>query len=372
MRLNHGTPESNEKNPKRHLFGPPAEPRASTETVSPTPSKTTNLNDDMENVNRATSSYSPSVGRTTRRKLAMQTESIPSKQFENTPLSLHGSVNPAVRPSLVVKLKIRKPSGTMNVETRRKHKSPSSDAITKDDTAMKEGAVSQGTSYVRTYELRREIRSTTLITRPWQGDSAADGAHNDTPESPQPRRNSVTRPRRGAIAYPVKLPEARLRTPTSESKDDIFSGPPETLSKPGPSLPETKIPVLEASTPLQVTSASTFAPYPPMSPRSVSPFIRGAQIALENLLLDHHSDPLASLIDLVEELDDTRPIVNDWEHVTVMKGGSWIYQVMRDVWEEAASETDDEDEEIDVECILVKVAEWVEREMERLRGSEQV
>ena len=62
MRLNHGTPESNEKNPKRHLFGPPAEPRAS---------KTTNLNDDMANVNRATSSYSPSVGRTTRRKLAM-------------------------------------------------------------------------------------------------------------------------------------------------------------------------------------------------------------------------------------------------------------------------------------------------------------
>ena len=66
-----------------------------------------------------------------------QTESIPSKQFENTPPSLHGSVNPAVRPSLVVKLKIRKPSGTINVETRRKHKSPSSDAITKDDTAMK-------------------------------------------------------------------------------------------------------------------------------------------------------------------------------------------------------------------------------------------
>jgi hypothetical protein len=109
----------------------------------------------------------------------------------------------------------------------------------------------------------------------------------------------------------------------------------------------------------------------------VSPFTRGAQIALENLLSDHQSDPLASLIDLVEELDDTRPIVNDWEHVTVMKGGSWIYQVMRDVWEEAASETDDEDDEmkdedIDIEDILVKVAKWVEREMERLRGSEQV
>ncbi|CAN9201074.1 unnamed protein product [Alternaria sp. RS040] len=71
MRLNHGTPESNGKNPKRQLFGPPTEPRASTEMVSPTPSKTTNLDDDIENVNRATSSYSPSVGRTTRRKLVM-------------------------------------------------------------------------------------------------------------------------------------------------------------------------------------------------------------------------------------------------------------------------------------------------------------
>lgn len=109
-----------------------------------------------------------------------QTESIPSKQFKSTPPSLHGSVNPAVRPSLVVKLNIRRPSGTMNVETRRKHKSPSSDAITKDDTAMKEGAVSQGTSYVRTHEWRRETRSTAPITRRRQGDLAADGAHNDT------------------------------------------------------------------------------------------------------------------------------------------------------------------------------------------------
>ncbi|CAI9628063.1 hypothetical protein GT037_002452 [Alternaria burnsii] len=157
----------------------------------------------------------------------------------------------------------------------------------------------------------------------------------------------------------------------------MFSNPPVTLSKTGPLLPDTKIPILKPPKPLQVTSASTFAPYPPMSPRSVSPFTRGAQIALENLLSDHQSDPLASLIDLVEELDDTRPIVNDWEHITVMKGGSWIYQVMRDVWEGTANETDDEDdemkdEEIDIECILVKVAECVEREMEGLRGSEQV
>lgn len=242
---------------------------------------------------------------------------------------------------------------------------------------MKKGAVSQRTSYVRTHELRREIRSTTPITRRRQGDLAADGAHNDTPESSQLRTNSAARLRRGAIAYPVKLSEARLRTPTSESGDDMFSDPPVTLSKPGPLLPDTKIPILKPPTPLQVISASTFAPYPPMSHRSVSPFTRGAQIALENLLSDHQSDPLASLIDLVEEMDDTRPIVSDWEHVTVMKGGSWVYQVMRDVWKEAASETDDEDdemkdEEIDVECILVKVAEWVEREMERLRGSEQV
>jgi hypothetical protein len=82
------------------------------------------------------------------------------------------------------------------------------------------------------------------------------------------------------------------------------------------------------------------------------------------------------LIDLVEELDDTRPIVNDWEHVTVMKGGSWIYQVMRDVWEGKEYEGDEgdeepRDEELDIEDVVGKIGGWVDREIVRLGSSGQ-
>jgi hypothetical protein len=107
-----------------------------------------------------------------------------------------------------------------------------------------------------------------------------------------------------------------------------------------------------------------------MSPRALSPFTRGARIALENILDDHRIEPLASLIDLVEELDDTRPLVNDREHVTVMKGGSWIYQVMRDVCDEIEGEDEEEEEEMeanmDIEDVVDKVGVWVGEERERL------
>ena len=82
---------------------------------------------------------------------------------------------------------------------------------------------------------------------------------------------------------------------------------------------------------------------------------------------------MTSLIDLIEELDDTRPIVNDWEHVTVMKGGCWVYQVMRDVWEEVVDESDEEEMEVDVniEEVVGRVGGWVDREVGRLGGIEE-
>ena len=175
------------------------------------------------------------------------------------------------------------------------------------------------------------------------------------------RQHATTRQRRRAV--PVL--EAHLDGPTRKP-----------LSQPLPLSPNTNTPISKPSTPLRPASTSTFAPYPLMSPRSVSPFTRGARIALENILADHQSDRLVSLIDLVEELDDTRPIVNDWEHATVMKGGSWIYQVMRDVWEETAEETDEEDgemsdEDINIEAVVEKVGGWVDREMGRLGGGQE-
>lgn len=176
------------------------------------------------------------------------------------------------------------------------------------------------------------------------------------------------------IRQHATLRQRRRAVPTLKAHLDAPTRKP--LSQPLPSSPNTNTPISKPSTPLGPASTSTFAPYPLMSTRSVSPFTRGARIALENILADHQSDPLVSLIDLIEELDDTRPIVNDWEHATVMKGGSWVYQVMRDVWEENAGEIDEEDgeisdEDINIEAVVEKVGGWVDREMGRLGSGQE-
>ncbi|KAL1798829.1 hypothetical protein ACET3X_002866 [Alternaria dauci] len=382
-RLNHSTPDSTEKNPRRHLFGLPAEWREPSETASPTPSKPANAKNDKKKANRATSPYSPTAGRMTRRKLDVHNESKLSEQSARTSPSLHEGVSPASRNSLIVKLKTRTPSATMEMERHGKHKSPRGHATTQNETGSKVEASGQEGHYVRTHEQKRATRSTTRMTRQWQGDEAATETHNDDPESPQPKKISVASSRRRVTTSPVELPETPPDALTSaydndgndDNDDDISPNPPKTPINPPPSSPNTNIPSSNPSPSPRITSSTpTFALYPPMSPRSLSPFTRGAQIALENLLADHHSNPLASLIDLVDALDDTRPIVNDWEHVTVMKGGRWIYQVMRDVWEEAegngvGDEDVDEDGDVDFEDVLGKVGEWVGREMERLSGS---
>jgi hypothetical protein len=59
-----------------------------------------------------------------------------------------------------------------------------------------------------------------------------------------------------------------------------------------------------------------------------------------------------------------------------MKGGSWVYQVMRDVWEENAGEIDEEDgeisdEDINIEAVVEKVGGWVDREMGRLGSGQE-
>jgi len=56
-----------------------------------------------------------------------------------------------------------------------------------------------------------------------------------------------------------------------------------------------------------------------------------------------------------------------------MKGGCWVYQVMRDVWEEVVDESDEEEMEVDVniEEVVGRVGGWVDREVGRLGGIEE-
>ncbi|KAG9194821.1 hypothetical protein G6011_04856 [Alternaria panax] len=387
-RLNHITPDSGEKDPKRHLFGPLGEWRDLSETASPTPSKAGRAANDTKEVNAATSSssssHSPASRRATRAKHAMQAENIPGRQpFQRRP-SMHDSASPASRHGLIAKLKIGRPSVTTEkvppetpgVDMRGKRKATRTRATMSQGETGAEEAADQKARTVEPHEQERQMRSSTRVTRQRPDGLAAIKAHSDAPKTPQLDKGRTTRHRQGAVASAIQLPEARQDAPTSTSEDDNPLDLPRTCSKPLPLSPHTSTPVAEPSNTLHVESTPGFAPYPPMSPRSLSPFTRGARIALENILADHQSDPLVDLIDLVEELDDTRPIVNDWEHVTVMKGGSWIYQVMRDVWEEAAGEVDDNDDEvreedIDIEDVLEKVGEWVGKEMKRLGDGQE-
>jgi hypothetical protein len=71
IRLHDGTPSSNEKNPKRHLFGSLAKSRDLSEMASPTPSKPARRNNDVRKVDAATSSHSLVPGRVTRRQLTI-------------------------------------------------------------------------------------------------------------------------------------------------------------------------------------------------------------------------------------------------------------------------------------------------------------
>jgi hypothetical protein len=106
----------------------------------------------------------------------------------------------------------------------------------------------------------------------------------------------------------------------------------------------------------------TFTPFPPdLTHRALTPFHRGANIALENILADHAISPTDTLLELVEDLDSDRPIVKDWEHVTVLKGGCWVYEILRGVWEDKGTC-------VDVEVVVGKLEKWVESEMERLGG----
>ncbi|KAI4710051.1 hypothetical protein J4E89_005283 [Alternaria sp. Ai002NY15] len=462
MRLTHGTPNSDAKNPKRHLFGLNSELGDTSATLSPTPSSPTAKSRKLQN----TVAASPSLR--TRSRLSEQAESKSSKPPAYLPSSVSDSTTATDPPSLIVKLKTRKPSAPNPVHVsgpnhhpkRRRPPKPykSAEVVDSDDDGeeMKEEApaksiketkratrkaTGKSTSKLKTlvFGRREEVavdgdkdadvgmadpepisrNGTTRETRqtrsgmttrgkqptniskakqdarkPKQPTPSVKKMREKAPVAPQPKRNTTTRPRRGAMSSPFELfepPPAETAMPAEEHvfsdtwsdtavvpnspSPPLIADPPDSRPKSPSSPSKTDTPsVASPTTPSKTPLApQTFAPFPPLTPRDLTPFTRGARIALENILSDHQSEPLTSLIDLIEELDDTRPIVNDWEHVTVMKGGCWVYQVMRDVWEEVVDESDEEEMEVDVniEEVVGRVEGWVDREVGRLGGIEE-
>ncbi|KAI4952681.1 hypothetical protein J4E91_003153 [Alternaria rosae] len=460
MCLNHGTPDSEAKNPKRHLFGPSSELADASATLSTTPSSPTAKSKTLQNT-VAASSLSRAHSR-----LSVQAKIAPSKPPAYLPSSTNDSINPAEPPSLVVKLKIHKASAPNPVHVSRPNYHPkgrrprklkgefkSAEVVDSDneDEVMKEEVPTKSTKEIKRVTRKTTSKTTSKIKtlvfgrkeeEAVNGDKNADvemanpetsprngttretrqtrsgmttrgkqptntsKAKQDTkkpkspmqpdtkvpkkvPGPPKPKQNATRRPRRGAMSSPFELfeplaPEtatpAQEDAPSDPSSDSAVipnsSSPPLIATSPGPrskspsSPSKNETPSIASPTIPTTLTPQTFAPFPPLSPRALTPFTRGARIALENILSDHQSEPLTSLIDIIEELDDTRPIINDWDHVTVMKGGCWVYQVMRDVWEEVVDEDDEEEMEVDVniEEVVGRIGGWVDREVGRLDG----
>ncbi|KAI4913473.1 hypothetical protein J4E90_005190 [Alternaria incomplexa] len=475
MRLTHGTPNSDAKNPKRHLFGLNSELGDTSATLSPTPSSPTAKSGKLQNTVAA--SLHPRASS----RLSRQTENTPSKPSADLPSPTPDNVNPTNLPSLIVKLKTRRPSAPNPVqipipnfhpkrgrprnpegksrgkskgkyksaefvdsddegeemendaptdiiapETMRKTRKAAAKPATKATSKLKilvfgrkeetvgsdkdadvEMADPEPISRNGTTREPRQTRSgmTTRGKQPTNISKAQQDARKPKPPTPsvkkmrekapvapRPKRNTTTRPRRGAMSSPFELFEPPPAETAMPAEENVFSdtwsetavvpnspSPPLIADSPdsrpvSPSSPsKNDTPSITSPTTPTAVAPQTFAPFPPLTPRDLTPFTRGARIALENILSDHQTEPLTSLIDLIEELDDTRPIVNDWEHVTVMKGGCWVYQVMRDVWEEIVDESDEEEMEVDVniEEVVGRVGGWVDREVGRLGGIEE-
>ncbi|KAF1944594.1 hypothetical protein EJ02DRAFT_510025 [Clathrospora elynae] len=176
-------------------------------------------------------------------------------------------------------------------------------------------------------------------------------------QPPQPRRSAITTS--PSAAHPLHRnptsPNEGWETETAASSSlSALSSAPPTPPKPG-----------------NHPAPSSFPPFPKLAPKAVEPFHRGACIALENMLADHLDEPEESLQGIVEELEGEMPTVNDWEHRTVLKGGMWVYGVMRGVWEEVEGVKGGKGGkgkgmEFDIEGLVGGMMKWVEGEWARL------
>ncbi|KAJ4301480.1 hypothetical protein N0V90_003572 [Kalmusia sp. IMI 367209] len=86
-----------------------------------------------------------------------------------------------------------------------------------------------------------------------------------------------------------------------------------------------------------------FAPFPPLTPRSLASFIRGVHIAVENIVTDYTSTSASSLLEILADLEANKPTLqtkrneyDDRKHV--LYGADYVYAAVRQ-WREDVGET---------------------------------
>lgn len=89
-----------------------------------------------------------------------------------------------------------------------------------------------------------------------------------------------------------------------------------------------------------------------MLPRELPYFHRGAQIALENTLDDYLENADMSLLEVLSDLQDKRPVVGevrgDWERRCAIEGARWVEEAVGVWWVEWMGEDEmigDEEED---------------------------
>ncbi|KAF1832983.1 hypothetical protein BDW02DRAFT_648717 [Decorospora gaudefroyi] len=210
-------------------------------------------------------------------------------------------------------------------------------------------------------ETDKEDSMTITVQRRWGAvtdiDIDTDQTETDTElfKDDNKRQASPAHQRRNALV--PRMPTSSPQPPTSHHDSNVpFSDSAAAVPTPH---------ILSSPPAASLTPTYTFPPLPALPPADLTHFHRGMTIALENVILDSQDEPDLSLLEIIDELDDTRPIVNDWEHRMIMRGGQWVYQVLRDVWHGMNMEEDDRGGMMGED--MVRALEvWVEGEAVRL------
>lgn len=156
-----------------------------------------------------------------------------------------------------------------------------------------------------------------------------------------PSRGSGAAPRPKPPRGPGKAQQSKADAQQVRDKQNIAVPPtkmgptlrltlsaPQQQPTPDPSVPATDDDDWE-STSEPTPTAPVFPPFPPLRAREVERFVTGGEIAVENILEGHEENPKHTLAELIQELEENKPTVDDWARLAVMKGNEYVYGALK-------------------------------------------